>query len=67
MSSQGKWPWGKPVGESFFVPLPEGKTLGQLQGQLATAAARRQDDTGERYSTRRQREPEPGVFVTRVK
>lgn len=67
MSSQGNWPWGKAVGESFFVPLPEGKTLQRLQEQLGAAARRRWHDTGERYSTRRQREPEPGVIVTRVK
>ncbi len=67
MSSQGRWPWGKPVGESFFVPLPEGKTLGQLQQQLASAAIRRRQDTGECYRTNRRREPEPGLTVTRVK
>ena len=67
MSSQGSWPWGKPVGESFFVPLPEGKTLKQLQEQLGSAAIRRRQDTGECYSTSRRHEPEPGVFVTRVK
>ena len=67
MSTQGKWPWGKPVGESFFMPLPEGKTLDQLQRQLASAAIRRRQDTGECYSTSRRRDPEPGVIVTRLK
>ena len=67
MSSQGKWPWGKPVGESFFVPLPKGKTLDQLQRQLASAANRRRQDTGECYSTSRRHKPEPGLIVTRVK
>ena len=67
MSSQGSWPWGKPAGQSFFVPLPEGKTLDQLQARLASAAIRRRQDTGECYSTSRRRDPEPGVIVTRLK